>query len=142
MWKTERCEKTVWGNEICKWTHTLASEIRSYFYRYPTSKDKPDNAGLTFSFHAFDSFRTKAVTVNFLLQVKGPFPLDLIVRDPIIMVTSPRAWPLGKGGTKEQFETYYSSDRYLNVKSMTSDLLCNTLAQNLLDHEAHVEQVF
>lgn len=84
-------------------------QVEVLFLLEPCNPTSPDNTdmlssrpvqsgigGCTFSFHTFDSIRTKAITVYFLFQVKSPFPLDLIVRDPIIMVTSPCPRPLGK----------------------------------------------
>lgn len=48
----------------------------------------------TFALHAFDPVGAEAVTMQLLLQIKCPLSIDLIVRNAIVLVTSPCARPL------------------------------------------------
>lgn len=41
----------------------------------------------TFSIHAKHSVRAEPLTVHLLLQVKHPPPINLLIRDAIVMVT-------------------------------------------------------
>lgn len=45
---------------------------------------------LTFSIHVFNQVGVEPVTLQLLIQVKRPLPLNLIVRDPVILVAPPR----------------------------------------------------
>lgn len=51
----------------------------------------------TSSLHANDPVRAEPLTVDFLLQVKHPPPINLLIGDAVIMVTSPGTSPLRRG---------------------------------------------
>lgn len=48
----------------------------------------------TFSLHANNPVWTEPLTADFLLQVKHPPPINLLIRDAVIMVTTPGSGPL------------------------------------------------
>lgn len=51
----------------------------------------------TSSLHANDPVRAEPLTADFLLQVKHPPPINLLIGDAVIMVTSPGTGPLRRG---------------------------------------------
>ena len=56
----------------------------------------------TFSLHANDPVRAEPLTTDFLLQVKHPSPINLLIWDAVIMVPATGTGPLKKRGDREK----------------------------------------
>lgn len=73
-------------------------EARSSDVRFPhTNHVNLTDCSPTFSLHANHPVRAEPLAADFLLQVKHPPSINLLVRDAVVMVTSPGTGPLGRG---------------------------------------------
>ena len=65
---------------------------------------KTDFGVPTFPLHADDPIRAEPLAADLLLQVKRPPPVNLLIRDAVVMVTSTGTGPLHVRRRKERDE--------------------------------------
>lgn len=91
----------------------------------------------TFSLHVNDPGRAEPLTADFLLQVKHSPPINLLVGDAVIVVSSPRTGPLNReksvrGSLGKKGEGLTGSKHMLNKKHLLN-LFTKTSLRLVLD---------